>query len=305
MGTYLNPGKEEYEEAVRSEIFVDKSGMILYLNSLVKTKRKYVLVSRPRRFGKTMAAGMICAYYDRTAESRNLFENLKLAEEQTEDGLDVPFGGRSSDLGPGKVGLLHNSGLSGMCIKHVPVPKDQTAANDHFEAGKELGWDTYLGKFDVILLAMTRFINKKKSVAEALDKLHQLVIRDIKKAYPDLDYYSDDLIQTIEDVYTENGRKIVIVIDEWDGVFRERENDTEGQTEYLDFLRDLMKDNSHIALAYMTGILPIKKYGRHSALNMFTEYSMMYPRQLARYTGFTEEKVQILCNRYGRDYEGI
>lgn len=88
----------------------------------------------------------------------------------------------------------------------------------------------------------------------------------------------------------ENGRQVVIVIDEWDAVFRERENDTEGQTEYLDFLRDLMKDNSHIALAYMTGILPIKKYGRHSALNMFTEYSMMYPRQLARYTGFTEEK---------------
>lgn len=63
MGTYLNPGKEAYEEAVRSEIFVDKSGMILYLNSLVKTKQKYVLVSHPRRFGKTMAADMICAYY--------------------------------------------------------------------------------------------------------------------------------------------------------------------------------------------------------------------------------------------------
>ena len=61
MGTYLNSGKEAYEEAVRSEIFVDKSGMILYLNSLVNTKQKYVLVSRPRRFGKTMAADMICA----------------------------------------------------------------------------------------------------------------------------------------------------------------------------------------------------------------------------------------------------
>ena len=77
MGTYLNPGKEAYEEAVNSEIFVDKSEMIQYLNSVIKTKQKYVSVSRPRRFGKTMAADMICAYYDREADSREIFEKRK------------------------------------------------------------------------------------------------------------------------------------------------------------------------------------------------------------------------------------
>ena len=80
MGTYLNPGKGAYEEAVNSEIFIDKSEMIGYLNSVVKTKQKYVSVSRPRRFGKSMAADMICAYYDREAGSRELFEKRKLAE---------------------------------------------------------------------------------------------------------------------------------------------------------------------------------------------------------------------------------
>ena len=75
MGVYLNPGKTAFEEAVNSEIFIDKTEMIRYLNSVLKTKQKYVSVSRPRRFGKTMAADMICAYYDREAESRNLFEN--------------------------------------------------------------------------------------------------------------------------------------------------------------------------------------------------------------------------------------
>lgn len=68
MGIYLNPGKGAFEEAVNSQIFVDKTGMISYLNTLVKTKQKYVSVSRPRRFGKTMSADMICAYYDRTAD---------------------------------------------------------------------------------------------------------------------------------------------------------------------------------------------------------------------------------------------
>jgi len=86
MGTYLNPGKQSFQMAVQSEIFVDKSDMILYLNTVVNTQQRYVSISRPRRFGKTMAADMICAYYDRTADSRQLFESRKLAEVQTAEG---------------------------------------------------------------------------------------------------------------------------------------------------------------------------------------------------------------------------
>ncbi|MBQ7563485.1 MAG: AAA family ATPase [Lachnospiraceae bacterium] len=254
MGVYLNPGKTAYEEAIHSKIFVDKTEMVRYLNSVVKTKQKYVSVSRPRRFGKTLAADMICAYYDRKAESRELFEKLKIA-------------GNVSD----------NSGLA---------------------------WDLYLGKFDVIRITMTRFLKEKADVLTALEVMQSLVIRDYKKAYPGAELFDEgDLIQTIDDIYSENDRQVVIVIDEWDAVFRERQDDREGQKEYLDFLRDLMKDNSHVALAYMTGILPIKKYGKHSALNMFDEYSMMTPMQLAPYTGFTGEEVKELCRAYGRDYE--
>jgi len=245
--------------AVNSEIFVDKSEMIQYLNLLVNTQQRFVGVFRPRRFGKTMAADMICAYYDREADSRSLFAKRKLA-------VGMPF--RNGE--------------------------------------KEISWDEYLGRFDVIRLVMTKFFGKKTTAKEALARMQLLVIRDIKREYPDIDYFDDeDLVQTIEDVYSSNDRQIIIVIDEWDAVFRERKNDKEGQREYLDFLRNLMKDNTHIALAYMTGILPIKKYGKHSALNMFTEYSMMFPRQLARYTGFTEEEVQSLCRRYVRDYRAV
>ncbi len=250
MGTYLNPGKAAYEEAVKSEIFIDKTEMLGYLNSVVKTKQKYVSVSRPRRFGKTIAADMLCAYYDRDADSRDLFEKRKLA--------DVP------------------------------------------------GWDKYLGKFDVIHLVMTRFVKTRIKVSEALTNMQKLVIRDYRRAYPDADIMSEnDLIQTIDDVYSTIDRQVVIVIDEWDAVFRERPNDKDGQTEYLDYLRDLLKDNRHVALAYMTGILPIKKYGQHSALNMFTEYSMMAPRQLAPYTGFTEEEVKELSKKYDMDFRDI
>lgn len=250
MGTYLNPGKAAYQMAVNSEIFIDKTEMIQYINSVVNTQQRFVSVSRPRRFGKTMAADMICAYYDREADSRGLFEKRKLA---------------------------------------------QTA-----------GWDEFLGKFDVIHLVMTRFFKSRITVNEALTNMQKIVIRDFKRAYPDVELMSDtDLIQTIDDVYTVKDRQAVIVIDEWDAVFRERPDDKDGQTEYLDYLRDLLKDNRHVALAYMTGILPIKKYGQHSALNMFTEYSMMAPRQLAPYTGFTEEEVKALSKKYDMDFGDI
>ncbi len=256
MATYLNPGLTAFEEAVHSRIFVDKTEMMMHLNTVVRTKQKYVSVSRPRRFGKTMAADMICAYYDREADSRRLFEKCKLA------------------------------GCAAVAMG------DQL-----------LQWDAYLGQFDVIRIVMTRFFKKQLSVQSALQKMQNAIIREIKKAYPEVDYADDeDLIQTLDDVYGDRDRQFVIVIDEWDAVFRVCPEDKPGQTEYLDFLRDLMKDNQHIALAYMTGILPIKKYGEHSALNMFTEYSMMAPRQLAPYTGFTEQEVETLCRRYAMDY---
>ena len=60
------------------------------------------------------------------------------------------------------------------------------------------------------------------------------------------------------------------------------------------FLRAWLKDKDYVALAYMTGILPIKKYGSHSALNMFTEYSMTDPGELAEYLEFTEQEVVVL-----------
>lgn len=74
---------------------------------------------------------------------------------------------------------------------------------------------------------------------------------------------------------------------------------------FLNFLRDWMKDKTYIALAYMTGILPIKKYGEHSALNMFDEYSMITPMQLAHFAGFTEKEVKTLCSCYGMSYSDV
>lgn len=109
----------------------------------------------------------------------------------------------------------------------------------------------------------------------------------------------------MQDVYAGTKCPFVIIIDEWDCIFREYKTEKEAQEQYLDFLRDLMKDKSYIHLAYMTGILPIKKYGTHSALNMFDEFTMINPGPLASCVGFTEEEVKGLCEKYGMDMEEV
>lgn len=257
MGTYVNPGAEAYQMALNSEIFVDKTEMILHLNAVVNTQQRFVSVSRPRRFGKTMAADMICAYYGKKADSRELFVKRKLA-----------------DGSPSKSG--------------------------------EKCWDKYLGQFDVLRLVMTDFMEGCHSVQEMLDYLTEEAVGELTEECPDIKFGSRINLRTVmSKIFGKTGRQFVVVIDEWDAVFRTWQDDFDGQTKYLDFLRDWMKDKPYIALAYMTGILPIKKYGKHSALNMFTEYSVMFPRQLAPFTGFTTKEVQDLCRCYGRNFESV
>ena len=259
MGIYLHPGKENYEMAVNSEIFVDKSEMLQYLNSVLNTQQRFISVSRPRRFGKTMAADMICAYYDREADSRSMFEKRKL-----------------SGSAPVRVG------------------------------DNEISWDGYLGQFDVIRLVMTDFMDGMESVQDMLDYLTEEVVEELQELYPDVRFGNRLKLRTVMNkIYGKTKRQFVLVIDEWDAIFRVWKEDQEGQTKYLDFLRDIMKDKPYIALAYMTGILPIKKYGEHSALNMFTEYSMTSPKGLAKYVGFTAEDVEKICAEKKLNYAAL
>ncbi|MBE6100591.1 MAG: AAA family ATPase [Selenomonas ruminantium] len=248
MGIYLNPDGEAFEIAVQSDIYVDKTRMLAYLNSIIGKEQRFVCVSRPRRFGKSMAANMVSAYYSRQSDARRIFAGLAIMRD--ESFLD------------------------------------------------------FAGKYDVIQLNMQDFLSASKTVEDMISLLERSVLWDLLKEYPDFDYFDKtNLVRTMADVYQNARRRFVIVIDEWDCVFREYKEQEEAQRLYLDFLRTLLKDKPYIGLAYMTGILPIKKYGTHSALNMFSEFSMENPWKLAEFVGFTGEEVRELCRKYGRSYE--
>ena len=246
MGIYLNPGNQGFRESVRSEIYVDKTGLIACTNKKLNTRDKYLCVSRPRRFGKSMALDMLAAYYSRGCDSAELFKGFEIEQ-------------------------------AGSFREH-------------------------LNRYDVIFLNMQQFLIRAKT-QEVTEYLETAVIEELRERYGA--FFSERVIclaEALERIYAKTEKQFVFLIDEWDCVMRERQESEELQKQYLDFLRNLLKDQPYVALAYMTGILPVKKYGVHSALNMFTEYSMTDQFDLEEYTGFTGEEVKELCGRYGMDF---
>lgn len=246
MGFYLNPNNDGFMRAIRSEIYVDKTGLIKYTNEYLGTEQRFICVSRPRRFGKSMALNMLATYYSRGCDSEELFAGLK--------------------------------------IESNPAFKE------------------HLNKYDVILLNMQQFLigAKKQDVTEYLE---QEVLEELFEEYGEFIKKPDiGLADALRKIYAKTDKKFIFLIDEWDCVMRERQESESLQKRYLDFLRNLLKDQPYVALAYVTGILPVKKYGQHSALNMFWEYSMIDQGFFEEYTGFTETEVRELCEQYSMDF---
>ena len=237
MGIYLNPGNAAFSEAVHSQIYVDKTELISYTNNVLATNQKNICVSRPRRFGKSITANMLAAYYSKGCQSDTLFKDRKIS-----------------------------------CSKD---------------------YKKYLNTYTTIFLNIQEFLSRSSNVEELIQRIRRSLMREIRREYPTIDFYDElDLTENMKEIYAETNEPFIIIIDEWDCIFREYAEDKAAQERYLDFLRDFLKDKAHIHLAYMTGILPIKKYGTHSALNMFDEFSMANPGVLAQYVGFTENEVR-------------
>ena len=248
MGNYLNPGNSGFA-GIRNDIYVDKSGLIGLINQTIDTPRRMTCVSRPRRFGKSFAAQMLCAYYDKTCDSAGLFDGLEIAD-------DVQF-------------------------------RD------------------YLNRYDVIYLDMTGVIGET-SIEDMIPYIQRNVTLELKEKYPELKT-AEGFTATLANAAAAAGNKFIMIIDEWDAPIREAKDCPDLQRKYLEFLRSLFKNSGMtskiFAAAYMTGILPIKKDGSQSAISDFQEYSMLKPRQFAKYAGFTEEEVRRLCRDYGSDFE--
>ena len=250
MGTYVNPGNRQMQKALNNEIFVDKSMILTVLNKKFDSEGCFMCVSRPRRFGKTMVGNLISAFYSKGADSRAMFEKLKIA--------------------------------------------------------KEPGWDERLNKFNVIKFDMNAFYSRYNESGDVTAMVNLLVVDEMREGFPDVTIRDGaPLAEAISEVFKRTEVPFVVIIDEYDVMVRERVSQKEFAS-YLSLLNSLFKSDdcgTAIALAYITGIMPIVKDRVESKLNNFIEYTMLKPQELAPYIGFTLEEVKELCDRFNVDYE--
>ena len=250
MGLFVNPDNRAFQDAINAEIYVDKTGLLEVTNRFLSTPQKFICNSRPRRFGKSMAANMLAAYYSKGCDSHELFAGLVIE--------------KNSD------------------------------------------YEKYLNKFDVIHFDVQWCFKEAGSAEKTVSFITQTILSELRDIYGDIiPEHVKKVSGALAYISAATGNKFVIIIDEWDVLIRDEAMNKAVQEEYIDFLRNLFKGiepTKFIALAYMTGILPIKKYKTQSALNNFLEYTMINPGPLASYVGFTKEEVTLLCKKYNLDF---
>lgn len=253
MGRFVNPNNSAFQDVLNSKIYVDKTGLLEYTNSVMDTTDKFICNSRPRRFGKSITADMLTAYYSKACDSASMFENLKIS--------------------------------------------------------KSKDYRKHLNQYDVIHVDIQWCLEPAGGSEQVVSYITQNVIKELKEYYPkEVPKDISSLADVLSSINAATESKFVIIIDEWDVLIRDEAMNQKVQEEYIAFLRGLFKGSEpskYIHLAYLTGILPIKKIKTQSALNNFNEFTMLDARIFAEYVGFTQEEVKELCKQYNRDFDAV
>lgn len=253
MGRFVNPDNSAFQVALNSKIYVDKTGLIEYMNSVLDTTDAYICNSRPRRFGKSYTANMLAAYYSKGADSRQMFSGLEISK------------------------------------------KDD--------------FNKHLNKYDVIHIDIQWFLANCENADNIVAFITGSVMDELQEIYPDiLSEKVSNLSDALSRIREKTGQKFIIIIDEWDVLIRDAAADRKVQDSYINFLRGLFKGTEptkYIQLAYLTGILPVKKEKTQSALNNFDEFTMLSAGSLSPYIGFTEEEVERLAEQYYQNFDEV
>lgn len=231
---------ELFKEKINSKIYVDKSLLIDKINEYISTDQKYVCITRPRRFGKTMNALMLGAYYTIGCDSQELFHNLKISDMQT--------------------------------------------------------FSKHLNQHHVIYIDFSRLPDYCDSFDTYLKSIHKKLMNDLSECFN----IHQDTFDTISDALKATNEKFIFLLDEWDSIFYQPFVTENNKSAFLIFLKNLLKDQPYVELAYLTGVLPIVKYSSGSELNSFIEYNFINDNTFDQFFGFTEEEVQALCKQQNK-----
>jgi hypothetical protein len=193
-----------------------------------------------------------------------------------------------------------------MMLAYYSKGADAKALFSGLHISKSADYKRHLNAHNVIYLDIAFELMQASDTSDVVTSLQQHVIHELREEYPGtLGEDEPVLPMALAKINQKTGEKFIVIIDEWDAIFREEKLDKELQNQYVNFLRGMFKSGqsgAFIELAYLTGILPIKRYNSESALNNFREFTMTRPGKLAKYIGFTEDEVRALCSEYDMDF---
>ncbi len=242
MPYFLNGNfkNNEFELVSKDKFFVDKTNMIKDISNLIGVKDRFICITRPRRFGKTINAMMLACYYSKNADFKKLFDGLEISKSES-------------------------------YLEH-------------------------LNKHNVIYMTMNELPKPNCSYEEFIDGYIKDLVEDVVNLYPNVKIDKSKYLPKIfSQIYNETNESFIFIIDEWDYIFNNNLFSEKDRENFLQFLKDLLKDKPYVELAYMTGVLPIAKYSSGSALNMFKEYNILNDKKYNKYFGFTFDETKKLC----------
>lgn len=248
MGVFVNPDNSEFQTVVNSNIYIDKTGLLKYTNEVMNTLQGYICSSSPERFGKSIIASMLAAYYSKGCNSEGLFSKLKI--------------------------------------------------------GGETDWKKYLNQYNIIYLDLQWCIESAGGPNEVVPYISKNVIKELKDIYPTISEVNPISVpEMLLRIHAATGEKFIVIIDDWDILFRTENADVNIREKYINFLRGMFHgtmSTRYLQLAYLTGILPIAKGQVQSVLSNFMSYSILNPGPLEAYNRFTKDDVEQLCSKFQR-----
>lgn len=243
MSNYLNSDVciSNFSKILKEPNFIDKSLLIEDLVPSIDIENRFICITRPRRFGKTVAANMVASFFG-NVDSSLLFEGLKITQKDC--------------------------------------------------------YTEHLNKHNVIFIDFSKELDIEEDFNSYLNRISNNLKTDIIEAYPEINFTIEDpLTSILSKAWHQSKQGFIFVFDEWDAPFRFDFMSEKDKEHYTNFLRVLLKGQPYVELAYMTGILPIKKYSSTSDLNMFTDFSLLTQTTYSLHFGFTEKEVDELYDK--------
>ncbi|MCD7833117.1 MAG: ATP-binding protein [Lachnospiraceae bacterium] len=177
---------------------------------------------------------------------------------------------------------------------------DASEVFSHLKIAEKQNYEKHLNQHNLIYIDFSRAVEECESYKQYITTIKKRLMNDLKRAYPDVEIDDEDsmgaALRTVS--LAHDNEKFLLIFDEWDYVFHKDYFTESDRGKFTAFLGGMTKGMAYVEMAYLTGVLPIKKYSASDTMNHFSEYNMANSDMYDEYFGFTGEEVDELYQRY-------